>query len=223
MSDNTTAHSARDYEAEVLRTIPFHDELLRTAALVVLAAIPSPKRWLDTGCGPGKLASLVADASPDTELWLADPSAAMLEIARERNPRVAPEHVLEKTSADLPEVGPFDAITAIQCHHYADAEGRERSVTRCRDLLLPNGVLVVFENVLAETPAGHALQRKRWAEWMRRQGRDEAGVTRQVEREGKSFFPIRVSEHMALFARLGLQAELVWRAYGQAGFVVVRP
>ena len=222
MSDNATAHAARDYDAEVRRTIPFHDELLRTAVDVALSALPSPSRWLDTGCGPGKLAALAHQSAPRTEIWLADPSAAMLEIARERNPEVSQEHVFEMKSEELPAIGPFDVVTAIQCHHYGDAAARERSVSRCRDLLSPNGVLVVFENVLAETSEGHALQRERWAEWMRRQGRDDATITRQTDREGKSFFPIRVSEHMALFARLGLRAELVWRAYGQAGFLVVR-
>lgn len=222
MSDNSTAHAASDYEAEVVRTIPFHDEILRTAVDVVLTANRAPRTWLDTGCGPGKLTWLVREVAPDTDVWLADPSGAMLALARERNPGVSPSHFIEKKSEELPDVGPFDAITAIQCHHYGDAVARESALVRCRNLLEPGGVLVVFENVRAETEALHALQRKRWAAWQRRMGRDEASVTKHLAREGTSFFPIRVSEHLALFARLGLVAELVWRAYGQAGFFCQR-
>ena len=217
MSDNATAHAARDYEAEVARTIPFHDELLRTAVEVVTSSL-SPKRWLDTGCGPGKLATQVQGV----EMWLADPSPAMLSIARERNPSIPADHFISSTSQDLADLAPFDAITAIQSHHYGDVSAREKAVTRCRELLAPGGVLVVFENVLSETSKGQSLQRKRWAAWQRRAGRDEAAIAKQLEREGKAFFPIRVSEHMQLFARLGLEAELVWRAYGQAGFVCYR-
>lgn len=215
MSDNTTAHKASDYEVEVERTIPFHAELLRTAVDVVLAAKVA-KRWLDTGCGPGKLVELARARSPETEFWLADPSEAMLAIARERHPQA---HFVGKPSQELPDVGPFDAITAIQCHHYGDADARARAVGRCRELLAPGGVLVTFENVRAETDEGQAIQRKRWADFQRRAGRSEAEVAKHLAREGVAFFPIRVSEHLALLARSGFRTvEIVWRAYGQAGF-----
>lgn len=219
MSDNSTAHPASEYETEVGRTIPFHDELLRTAVDVALAAA-SPGRWLDTGAGPGKLATLVRERVPAVEMWLADPSQAMLGIARARSPAIEPGRFLTCKSEDLPDgIGPFDVITAIQCHHYGDASSRERAITRCRDLLAPRGALIVFENVRAETERAHALQRDRWAAWQRKAGRDEAAVSTQLAREGMAFFPIRVSEHLALFARLGLEAEIIWRAYGQAGFL----
>lgn len=220
MSDNTTAHKADEYEAEVHKTIPFHDEILKTAIDVVVASKPEVKRWLDTGCGPGKLVELARARAPHAEFTLADPSAAMMAIAKARHPGVT---AWTCGSADLPEAPAFDAITAVLCHHYLDAEGRARSVERCRDRLAPGGVLVVFENVRAETDVGHALQRKRWGDYQRSQGRDDAGVAQQQAREGKAFFPIRVSEHLALFARLGFEnVEIVWRAYGQAGFFAQR-
>ena len=220
MSDNTTAHKAEEYEAEVHKTIPFHDEILRTAIDVVLASKPEVKRWLDTGCGPGKLVEQARERAPKVEYVLADPSAAMLEIAKARHPGLVG---WQAGSADLPEGEPFDAITAVLCHHYLDANARMKSVERIRDRLAPGGVLVAFENVRAESDVGHALQRKRWGDYQRRMGRDDEGVAKQQAREGTAFFPIRVSEHLALFARLGFQnVELVWRAYGQAGFFAQR-
>ena len=220
MSDNATAHKADEYEAEVQKTIPFHAEILRTAIDVVLAAKPDVKRWLDTGCGPGKLVEIARARAPKVEYTLADPSEAMLAIAKARHPDLT---AWKCASADLPDGDAFDAITAVQCHHYGDAAARARAVERCRDRLTPNGALVVFENVRAETDAGHAIQRKRWMEWQRAQGRDEATIEKHLSREGVAFFPIRVSEHLALFERLGFRnVELVWRAYGQAGFFAQR-
>jgi tRNA (cmo5U34)-methyltransferase len=218
VSDNTTAHAASDYEVEVARTIPFHEEILRTAVDVVLADHLAPRRWLDTGCGPGKLVTMVRAASPSTETWLADPSEAMLALARARHTDLPAARFIAKGSADLPDAPPFDAITAVQCHHYGDETARERALTRCRALLAKEGMLVVFENVRAETEAGHALQRKRLAAWQRRMGKDDDAITKHLAREGTAFFPIRVSEHLALFARLGFETEIVWRAYNQAGF-----
>jgi len=213
--DNTTAHAASDYESEVARTIPFHGEMLRTAIDCVLAR-GTPKRWLDTGAGPGKLVELARARAPSTTFVIADPSEAMLTIARERNPGI--EALLVGSEA-LPELAPFDAITAIQCHHYSDADGRWRAVKRCRELLAPGGTFVTFENVRAETDEGHESQRKRIADWQRSVGRDEAAIAKHLSREGTAFFPIRVSEHLALLARVGFtKVEIVWRAYGQAGF-----
>jgi tRNA (cmo5U34)-methyltransferase len=217
-SDNTTAHAASDYESEVKRTIPFHDELLGTAIDVALTTHPAPAAWLDTGCGPGELVSRALERAPATRFFLADPSQAMLDLARARLPGLPPGRFMLSRSEDLPEAGPFDIITAVQCHHYGDPAAREKAVSRCHALLGARGVLVVFENVRAETAAGHAVQSSRWAGWQRRMGRDDDAVKRHFEREGKAMFPVRVSEHLSLFDRVGFEAEIIWRAYGQAGF-----
>jgi trans-aconitate methyltransferase len=88
MTDNTTAHAAIDYEREVENTIPFHAAILEQAVDVALSAVPAPGRWLDTGCGPGRLAGLALRRAPDTTLFLADPSEAMLALARANNPEI---------------------------------------------------------------------------------------------------------------------------------------
>ncbi len=224
--DNKTAHTASEYETEVERTIPFHAEMLRTAIEIALGARPSPRRWLDTGTGPGTLIEMAMARSPATEFFAADPSDAMLEIARART-RMASARVIRASSETLPEVnafgGPLDVITAVQCHHYGDAAARELAVKRCYNLLSKGGALVVFENVRAETDRDQQIQRERWARWQRAQGRDESSVAKHLEREGTAFFPIRVSEHFALFKKLGFEpAELVWRTYGQAGFLATK-
>jgi tRNA (cmo5U34)-methyltransferase len=225
MADNATPHAAADYEVEVARTIPFHAELLQQAAAVAVAAVPRPKRWLDTGCGPGRLVALARPLAPDTAFFLADPSAQMLDLARMHNPEVPADHFFAAPSDALPDVEPFDVITAVQCHHYyRDSAAKEHALRRCRALLAPGSALVTFENVRAESDAGHELQRGRWATWMRAQGRDDAWVDAHLAREGTKYFPLRVSEHVALLARVGFDpVELIWRAFGQAGFLALVP
>jgi tRNA (cmo5U34)-methyltransferase len=149
----------------------------------------------------------------------------MLALARANNPTLPADRFLAVPSHELPDVEPFDVITAVQCHHYyPDPNGREEAVRRCRALLRPGGALVAFENVRAETDAGHALQRRRWAAWQRGRGREDTVVQAHLAREGTRFFPIRPSEHLALRARAGFApVEMVWRAYGQAGFLAMAP
>jgi tRNA (cmo5U34)-methyltransferase len=222
MSDNATAHASSAYEREVTKTIPFHDEILNTAIDVALAVNPSPRRWFDTGTGPGTLIERAMLRAPNALFHAADPSSAMLELARARLP-IPAERFFQVGSQDLPDMEPFDVITAVQCHHYGDMDARTKAVARCHRSLVEGGVLVVFENVRAETDEGHAWQRARWAAWQRAQGRDEATVAKHLAREGTAFFPIRPSEHVELLGRIGFRVvEMVWRAYGQAGFVAVR-
>ncbi len=225
MSDNTTAHPASEYEQEVKKTIPFHAAILDQILETAFALIPDPSRWLDTGCGPGRLVSLAQKVAPDTHFTLADPSPAMIALAREHNPALPAERFVTAGSEALPALAPFDVITAILCHHYfADPADRARALRRCRDLLAPGGALLIVENVRAESAIGHALQRRRWTAWQHAQGRDAATVELQLAREGTRFFPIRVSEHQALLGDLGFAAvELIYRGYGQAGFLAIAP
>ena len=127
----------------------------------------------------------------------------------------------------LPDLEPFDVITAVQCHHYyPDPDGRVEAIRRCRALLRPGGALVVFENVRAETDAGPRTSEswKVGSVAAKSRGRDDAAVEAQLAREGTKLFPIRPSEHLTLLARAGFEpVEMVWRAYAQAGFLAVLP
>ena len=220
--DNTTPHAASDYEREITRTIPFHSEILAQAIEATLVAHPSPGRWLDTGCGPGKLVEL-ARARCRAEFTLADPSREMLDLARAKHGDMPPDRFLHVASQELPDAAPFDAITAVQCHHYSDRAGRECAVSRCFELLGPRGVFVAFENVRAETDAGQVMARERWGNWLRGQGHDEKEVRTFLARENTKYFPIRVSEHLELLSRVGFSVvELLWRSFAQAGFVCLR-
>src|SRR5690348_7405863 len=106
MGDNTTAHASADYEREVANTIPFHAVLLEQAVDVALAAVPAPHRWLDTGCGPGRLTGLARQRAPEASFFLADPSEAMLTLARAHNPALSADRFLPVPSHELPEVEP---------------------------------------------------------------------------------------------------------------------
>ena len=224
-NDNLTAHSAADYAQEVKKTIPCHAQMLDLAIEIGFAAVPGATRWLDTGCGPGTLVAEAHRFAPDVAFFLADPSPAMLDLARAKNPEIPAENFLPYPSHALLDVGPFDVITAVQSHHYyAEPSGRERALLRCLALLRPGGALLVFENVRAETDLGQALQRRRWAAFQHSQGRDQATVDAHLAREGTRFFPLRESEHLTLLARVGFPTvETIWRAHSQAGFLAIAP
>lgn len=225
MGDNTTAHAAADYEREVQNIIPFHADLLEEVIAAALAAVPAPRRWLDTGCGPGRLVEIARARAPEASFFLADPSGAMLALARARHADLPADRFLAAPSHALPGGEPFDVITAVLCHHYYAAESdRLAALRRCRAALRPGGVLVTVENVRAETEAGHALQRRRWEAWQRGRGRSEAAIAAHLAREGTQFFPLRASALGAAIEAAGFApVEMIWRTYAQAGFLALAP
>ncbi|MBN1961866.1 MAG: DJ-1/PfpI family protein [Deltaproteobacteria bacterium] len=178
--DNDSAHAAKSYEQEIIRTIPFHAELYNQAIDLVKAIKPTPRRWLDTGCGPGIFVEQTMQTFAATEYVLADPSVAMLNLARERFTAHANISFVNAGSCDLPRLESFDVITAILCHHYGSIDDRKKCLNRCRELIGLGGILLVFENVRAETDNGNKIQRQRWGAWQRDHGRAPAAVEKTL-------------------------------------------
>jgi tRNA (cmo5U34)-methyltransferase len=225
MSDNKTAHAASEYDASVEKTIPyyraFHAETLRA----VEAHDPSPRSWLDTGCGTG---TLVRDASarfPDTEFFLSDPSAEMLGIAVAKNAGAKVRAIGAWPSEAIPAEydGRFDVITAIQAHHYHDEDGRAAATRRCRDMLRPGGLFISFENTRPLTAEGEVLFKEYWKRFQVDAGKSEEAARRHMDRYGVEYFPITVPEHIECLRAAGFSTvELLWYSYMQSGYLCIR-
>lgn len=131
--------SDRGRVAEYLsREIP-HRQI---AEEVLLQALPEQvERFIDLGTGDGRLLALVRGRYPEGEAIGLDPSAPMLERARERfdgDLRVElREHDLR---APLPGTGAVDVVVSgLAIHHREDSRKREL-FAETHDLLAPGGV-----------------------------------------------------------------------------------
>jgi len=225
-SDNASAHTAADYDAQIEVSIPHHRLIHREVLRLVRAVDPAPGRWLDTGCGTGSLVAEAAAVFPRTRFLLADPSPGMLDQARQKleavGDRVAFLPPAGTGDLELPE-GAVDVLTAIQCHHYLDREARAAALGRCRELLRPGGLLVVTENVRFASARAQEIGRRRWVEYQIEAGRAAQAARAHVDRLDREFFPITVDEHLALLGRLGFRdAVLFWLSHMQAGLFALR-
>ncbi len=229
-NDNTSAHPAAQYDAEVRHVIPYYDAIQGETLEVVRAVVGEPACWIDTGAGTGSLVATALTRFPHTRFVVADPSEAMLGQARVRlaagvaSGRVT---ILAPVTSDrLPQVAPAlraQAVTAVMCHHYLEPKARRAAVRGCFEVLEPGGVLVVFENVESESERGRELGLRRWREFQLRQGRAAEAVERHLARFGTELKPVRIAEHLALLREVGFgTAELLWRSHLQAGFVAVK-
>jgi tRNA (cmo5U34)-methyltransferase len=147
--DNTTPFSAADYDAHVEKTIPYYASFHEETFHLVKTLKGAPAVWLDTGCGAGNMVEKALPLFPSTRFFLADPSAAMLDQARAKLSAADPSRVTFLAAAGSRDLalGPArcDVITAIQCHHYLDRDGRRAAVGACHRLLAEGGLFICFE------------------------------------------------------------------------------
>jgi tRNA (cmo5U34)-methyltransferase len=181
---------------------------------------------LDTGCGTGQFLDLAHDVFPQCRFFAADPSAAMLECAKKRlhdYPEIT--FLPPSTTEALPEglLPQLQVITAIQCHHYLQPDGRRLATQRCYDLLQTGGILVSFENSHPETDAGTQLGLKRWGRFQKAHGHDSEAVNQHAQRFGTNYFPIGLDEQRINLTAAGFKTvELFWHSYMQTGWYAIK-
>lgn len=227
LNDNATAYPSNVYDTEVLKTIPFYLEFHLETIDLIRTVRPDVGLWLDTGSGTGYLPQLALARFPDTRFLLADPSQAMLDIARVRltrfGARIAFAGVLRSEELASAVTEAPQVVTAIQCHHYGDREARRRATLACRQVLAPGGVYVTFENIRPESPQAVQIALERWLRFQREAGRSAEEVEEHRLRFDRDFFPITVAEHLELLREAGFATVGVfWLSQMQAGFYAIK-
>jgi tRNA (cmo5U34)-methyltransferase len=228
-TDNTTPYTADVYDRSVIRTIPFYRTIQSEALDLVRTVKPEVKIWLDTGCGTGYLVEKALYYFPQTRFYLADPAEAMLKQASGRLSWVETGQIKILPPASSQELLKFkeklipSVITAILCHHYIQRPQRIEATRACYDLLEKGGLYVTFEIISPETQPGLQIGLERWQHFQINHGRARAAVREHIKRYNASYFPITISEHLALLKDTGFQTvELFWLSYMQAGIYAIK-
>jgi tRNA (cmo5U34)-methyltransferase len=227
-SDNTTPYRASEYDRKVRQTIPFYEMFHAETVDLIRLVKPEAKTWLDTGCGTGWLVDMALPLFPNTIFMLADPSRSMLCKAKKRLQNKTSGRIefldcigsenLPKNLSRRPDI-----ITAIMCHHYLSPRKRADASSICFDLLNPGGIYVTFENIQPHCEKSVELGLERWRRFQVSQGRSANVVQKHLERFGKAYFPITVSEHLDLLHKCGFNVvELFWYSQMQAGFYAIK-
>jgi arsenite methyltransferase len=114
----------------------------RRATRAALALQPG-ERVLDIGCGPGFLATEMAqEVGPDGRSVGVDPSESMLAIAQRREPAVAEFRSGDALALPFAD-GAFDAAVSTQVYEYLPAV--EAALSEARRVLRPGGRLVILD------------------------------------------------------------------------------
>jgi 2-polyprenyl-3-methyl-5-hydroxy-6-metoxy-1,4-benzoquinol methylase len=174
-------HKRFDDEAASWDDDPGHERRQVAVARAIEEAVDLDRRMsaVDVGCGTGRLSILLADRVGS--VVVTDPSAGMVQVARERIKEAGLTDRLRAVQADLTTDrldGAYDLVwSSMALHHVQDLDGLLRSVA---GLLVDGGRLCVAD--LDEDPDGafhadkvdfdghHGFNRQRLAEQLARAG-----------------------------------------------------
>lgn len=222
MRDNKTSQAAALYDATVQKTIPryavFHEETLALAKVVNSC----PSRWLDTGCGTGRLIAKAGEYFNNLHFVAADPSEAMLEIAKEKLTNSDVEYV-HIGSENLSYFNQFDVVTAIMSHHYLNREMRKVATGKCFEALKSGGLYVTFETIKPFSERGTSIGLERWRLHQLTSGKAVEEVEKHITRYGIELLPISIEEHLDLLRSAGFSTvEILWASGLQTGFYAIK-
>jgi tRNA (cmo5U34)-methyltransferase len=220
--------SSKLYDSHITATIPYYQAFNDEIVNLVRAAGREPVLWLDTGCGTANLVGQAAKVFPRTRFILADPSAEMLQEAKEKmqNEAIVNYQVLAPCGTQeisLPKGESPDVISAVLCHHYLDKQGRKNATERCFHLLTGGGLYITFENIRPLSGAGTEIGLANWQRFQIERGKSAETAASHIKRFGIEYFPIGIEEHLSLLKKTGFKiVELLWFSYLQAGFYAIK-
>lgn len=222
VNDNTSAFNALEYDEKVKKTLPYYKDFYKQVIDIVKIQFEKSLTWLDIGCGIGKMAEIALSMSNIEKFVFCDNSVNMLEIARQRfeseNTEFTTSSILELHSHTQ-----FDVITAIQVFHYFEREERIRAIKKCYEMLHTNGIFVTFENFAPQSKVGKKLFLERWKLYQLSQGKNIAKCNGHIDRYGKEYFPISISEHLKVLEQCGFEnVEIIWVSNMQVGLLGIK-
>ncbi len=217
MNDNKSAFSSSAYDRKIKQTLPYYDEFYEQVIDLVKILKHSAVRWLDIGCGTGKMGSVAFENIEIEKYVFCDSSDDMVRIAKERF-RCQNAEFCVCDVQKLVYANEFDVITAIQVNHYLHMDERKIALQNIYEALKDNGLFVSFENFAPFTDLGKMVYLEKWKEYQMRQGKSLEECEKHIKRYGEDYFPISISENMELMRNCGFKAvEILWLSNMQVG------
>lgn len=127
MKQNSTPFDVAEYDKQIKRTLPFYEEMFQQVVDIVRVLDLQSPRWLDVGCGTGKMARTVLDIFEIEKMVCIDVEKEMLERAES----FCDNEKVEFLQCDIRELSYqeiFDVVTAVQVNHYFKKDERVAAI-----------------------------------------------------------------------------------------------
>lgn len=155
------------YAERARRSVPGYDVMLGLVEQILAQEVPDGGRVLVVGAGGGLELTHLAERHQGWTFDGVDPSAEMLQLARDTMGPLAASAVLHEGYINTAPDGPFDAATCLLTLHFLPSDERLRTLREIRSRLRPGAPLLTFHT---SVPAGD-----RRADWLERYALHAAG------------------------------------------------
>ncbi|MGQ0609915.1 MAG: class I SAM-dependent methyltransferase [Paracoccaceae bacterium] len=152
-----SADAVAGYAEGPPKLVPGHRDLLRMAGVLLAEAAPADGRILVLGAGGGLEMRAYATAQPGWRLTGVDPSAAMLDIARQTLGDLTGRAELIDGTVEAAPDGPFDGASCILTMPFVPAEDRLPTLRALHRRLRPGARLVMAHHSFPRGPETDAL------------------------------------------------------------------
>ncbi len=149
---------ANTYLALPPRQVPGFHSLHRMSAILLAEQVPPTGSVLVLGAGGGLELRALAELQPDWQFDGVDPSAGMLQLARDTTAPYAGRIRLHQGYIDAAPAGPFDGAICLLTFHFIPASQRLHTLRQLRQRLKPGAPLVIAHHSFAQTEP----ERTRW-------------------------------------------------------------
>ncbi len=218
---------AQAFDDMVERSVPYYNEIQRMIIeLAAEHAIPGTN-VVDLGCSTGTtMIGLNPYVSSDIRFVGIDDSAEMLKKCDLKLKQENFEREYELINADLHgEVNIENASVVILCLtlQFVRPIYRERLLKKIFDGLVPGGVLIISEKILAEDSMFNRNFIKYYYDYKRRNQYSEMEISQKREALENVLIPYKLSENLKMLMEAGFQhTELFFKWYNFSGFIAVK-
>ncbi|MCM1330362.1 MAG: class I SAM-dependent methyltransferase [Ruminococcus sp.] len=217
MKDNKSAFDTIEYDRKIKQTLPYYDEFYEQVTELVKIFNFNKIRWLDIGCGTGKMGNTAFENFEMEKFVFCDCSDEMIKIARERFQNHNAEFLVCDVQ-NLAFVDEFNIITSIQVNHYLQINERKTALQKIYNALKNDGLFISFENFAPYTDLGKSVYLEKWKRYQIKQGKSLEECENHIKRYGTDYFPISLPENIELMRNCGFKyVEILWLSNMQVG------
>lgn len=213
-----------NYADRAAQQVPGLRDLHRMMGILLAEHCGAKAEILVLGAGGGMELQALAEARPGWRFVGVDPSAAMLDVARDRlGPLQDRVTFCEGLIGDAPP-GPFDGATCLLTLHFVPREDRLATLHALRTRLKPGAPLVMAHHSFPQDDVGKARWLGRFAEFGISNGVPEDQARRAITAIGNQLPVVAPADEEALLRQAGFdQVELFYAAFSFRGWVAVNP
>lgn len=219
-----TSKVAGVFDDMVNRSVPFYEEIQRMTAELAADHASDHSNVYDLGCSTGTTLILMdKTVSAPVKFVGIDDSAAMLEKCRIKLQEAQFSHPFDLEVADLnTQVTITDASVVILCLtlQFVRPINRERLIKEIYHGLKKNGVVILFEKILAEDSSFNRDFINYYYAMKRRHHYSEMEIAQKREALENVLIPYKLSENITMLRDAGFQQfEVFFKWYNFAGII----